>query len=370
MPNSALASGAQYADYKDEAFLTANMQIWLRDRAVDQIFNGVTGFKFFSGRDQKDYSLGEIRSRGTLEYRDGGQSIDFPLLTASNSTVQSYHQYETIDNTPQQGIGPGMVDWREYAVTVTISKFEELVNMDSKSRVINLLQTKQIQAEKSLIDRFNSDLWKGDQNPVSGTAAPQGKTNATDLEGIPYWVSTNPAAGTVASINRATAGNSFWQNQFNGTSQIITTASPSFAAEGKNDIQLMAMEASGGPGSDEIDCLFTNKLVFNYLWDSLEDMKRYSSSDSTGDVGYARLAFQGIPVYWDSALTNSVANSGIVYGLNSSYWKLVVHRDAFMKTDGFRQPTNQTAKTAIIMAMLNLVCMGPRRQFVLSQIAA
>ena len=376
MPNSALASGAEYSDYKDEAFLTANMQIWLRERAVDQIFNGVTAFKFFSGRDQKDYSLGEIRSRGTLEYRDGGQSLDFPLLTASNSTVQSYHQYQTIDTTPQQGVGPGMIDWREYAVTVTISKFEELVNMDSKSRVINLLQTKQIQAEKSLIDRFNSDLWKGEQSratvPVTGAtnAVPQGKTNPTDIEGIPYWVSTNPTAGTIASIDRSAAGNSFWQNQYNAAGQVVASVQPSFAAEGKNDIQLIGMEASGGPGSDEIDCLFTNKEVFNYLWDSLEDMKRYTSSDSTGDVGYTRLAFQGVPVYWDSALSNTVAKSGIIYGLNSSYWKLVVHRDAFMKTDGFRQPTNQTAKTAIIMAMLNLVCMGPRRQFVISQIQA
>jgi len=369
MPNSALANGAEYADYKDEAFLTANMQVWLRDRAVDQIFNGVTGFKYFSGKDQKDMSLSEVRSKGTLEYRDGGQSLDFPLLTGTNSTVQSYHQYQTIDNTPQEGIGPAMVDWREYAVTVTISKFEELVNMDSKSRVINLLQTKQIQAEKSLIDRFNGDLWKGDQSPVAPDVAPQGKTNTTDLEGIPYWVSTTPTSGTVATINRATAGNSFWQNVWNGASQAVPTVSPSFAAEGKNAIQLSCMEASGGPGLDEVDALFTNKQVFNYLWDSLEDMKRYSSGD-TGDVGYKRLSFQGIPVYWDSALTNSTADSGIIYGLNSYYWKLIAHRDAFMKSEGFRQPTNQTAKTAIIMCMLNLVCMGPRRQFVISQIKA
>ena len=369
MPNSALASGATYADYKDEPFLTASMQIWLRDSAVDQVFNGVTVFKWLSGRDQKNLTLAEVKSKGTLEYRDGGQSIDVPLLTGTNSTVQSYHQYQTIDTTPQAGIGPAMIDWREYAVTVTISKFEELVNMDSKSRVINLLQTKQSQAEKSLIERLNSDLWKGDQNPISGTAAPQGKTNSTDIEGVPYWVSSAPTSGTIASINRATAGNTFWNNVYNAAGQAVASASPSFAAEGKNDIQLSIMEASGGPGLDEIDALFTNKLVFNYLWDSLEDMRRYSSGD-TGDVGYKRLSFQGIPVYWDTALTNSTANSGIVYGLNSNYWKLVVHRDAFMKSDGFRQPTNQTAKTAIIMCMANLVCMGPRRQFVISQIQA
>jgi hypothetical protein len=47
---------------------------------------------------------------------------------------------------------------------------------------------------------------------------------------------------------------------------------------------------------------------------------------------------------------------------------LIVMRS--MKSDGFRQPTNQTAKTAIIMAMLNLVCMSRRRQFILSNIAA
>jgi len=358
MPNSDL--GLSFASYKDEAFLTANMQIWLRDRAVDQIFDGVTLFKWLTGRDQTDMTLDQVQSKGTLEYRDGGQSIDVPLLTGSNSTVQSYHQYQTIDTTPQQGIGPSMIDWREYAVTVTISKFEELVNMDSKSRVINLLQTKQVQAEKSIIDRLNADCWRGEQNLAGGY--PLGKANTTDLEGIPYWVSGAPnSASAVAGIVPNT--NTWWQNKYNGVAP-VAAPNPSFAAEGKNDIQLLTMEASAGPGLDEVDALFTTKTVFNYLWDSLEDMRRYSSGD-VGDVGYKRLSFQGVPVYWDPALTTAT-----LYGLNSDYFKLVVHRDAFMKSDGFRQPTNQTAKTAIIMAMLNLVCMSRRRQFVLGNIAA
>jgi len=368
MPESSL--GLTYASYKDEPFLTANMQIWLRDRAVDQIFDGVTLFKWLTGRDQTDMSIDQVVSKGTLEYRDGGQSIDVPLLTGTNSTVQSYHQYQTIDTTPQAGIGPSMIDWREYAVTITISKFEELVNMDSKSRVINLLQTKQLQAEKSIIDRLNSDCWKGDANPQTG--APAGKTNTTDLEGVPYWVGALPTSSTnIAGINQSTY--SFWRNQYNGTSQVVTDTTPSFAAEGKNDIQLLSMEASGGPGLDEIDSLFTTKSTFNYIWDSLEDMRRYSSGD-VGDVGYKRLSFQGIPVFWDPALSSALDSGSavfnVVYGLNSDYWKLVVHRDAFLKSEGFRSPTNQTAKTAIIMCMLNLVCMSRRRQFVLYGITA
>jgi len=55
MPNSDL--GLSFASYKDEAFLTANMQIWLRDRAVDQIFDGVTLFKWLTVREQTDMTL-------------------------------------------------------------------------------------------------------------------------------------------------------------------------------------------------------------------------------------------------------------------------------------------------------------------------
>jgi len=335
MPNSAL--GLTYANYKSDATLTANMQIWLKERAVDQVFNGVPLFRYLTGRDQKDMTLDQIKASGALDLRDGGQSIDIPLLTESNSTVASYHNYQTISTTPQQGIGPASVDWREYAATVTISRLEELTNMDTKSRVIRLLQTKQLQTEKSLIDRFNQDLWLGDQeNPI---------------------VSTN-----VGRIDRS--AESFWRNQFNGPSQVVTTTTPSFAAEGKNDIQLYVMESSGGPGFDEVDCLFTTKTVYNYLWDSLEDMRRYTSSD-TGDVGYRRLSFQSIPVYWDAQLTRDN-----VYGLNSNYMSMVVHRDAFLSSEGFQRPTNQTAKTAIIMMMWNLVVSNPRRFFCLSGITA
>ena len=86
------------------------------------------------------------------------------------------------------------------------------------------------------------------------------------------------------------------------------------------------------------------------------------------------MSFQGIPVFWDPALSSALDSGSavfnVVYGLNSDYWKLVVHRDAFLKSEGFRSPTNQTAKTAIIMCMLNLVCMSRRRQFILYGIAA
>ena len=357
MPNSAL--GLTYANYKSDATLTANMQIWLKERAVDQVFNGVPLFRYLTGRDQKEMTLDQIKASGALDLRDGGQSIDIPLLTESNSTVASYHNYQTISTTPQQGIGPASINWREYAATVTISRLEELTNMDTKSRVIRLLQTKQLQTEKSLIDRFNQDLWLGDQN-VGGSFD---KNFSTDVEGVPYWIEENPIVSTdVGRINRA--DESFWRNQFNGPSQVVTTTTPSFAAEGKNDIQLYVMESSGGPGFDEVDCLFTTKTVYNYLWDSLEDMRRYTSSD-TGDAGYRRLSFQSIPVYWDAQLTRDN-----VYGLNSNYMSMVVHRDAFLSSEGFQRPTNQTAKTAIIMMMWNLVVSNPRRFFCLSGITA
>ena len=357
MPNSAL--GLTYNSYKSDPTLTANMQIWLKDRAVDQVFNGVALFRYLTGRDQKEMSLDQIKASGALDLRDGGQSIDVPLLTAANSTVQSYHNYQTVATTPQAGIGPAFVNWREYAATVTISKYEELTNMDTKSRVIKLLQTKQMQTEKSLIDRFNKDLWKGDQSQAS-----LAKSFSTDVDGIPYWIEEDPTTSTnVGAIDRS--AESFWRNQFNGTSQVVTATNPSFSAEGKNDIQLYVMESSGGIGFDEIDCLFTTKTIYNYLWDSLEDMRRYTSSES-GDAGFRRLAFQGIPVKWDDALS---ARQN-VYGLNSKYLNMVVHRDAFMSTEGFQKPTNQTAKTSIIMMMWNLVCTNPRRQFVLSNWAA
>ena len=194
-----------------------------------------------------------------------------------------------------------------------------------------------MQTEKSLIDRFNKDLWKGDQSQAS-----LAKSFSTDVDGIPYWIEEDPTTSTnVGAIDRSTE--SFWRNQFNG------------------GFQLYVMESSGGIGFDEIDCLFTTKTIYNYLWDSLEDMRRYTSSES-GDAGFRRLAFQGIPVKWDDALS---ARQN-VYGLNSKYLNMVVHRDAFMSTEGFQKPTNQTAKTSIIMMMWHLVCTNPRRQFVLS----
>ena len=126
---------------------------------------------------------------------------------------------------------------------------------------------------------------------------------------------------------------------------------------------LLSLDVAAGPGADEVDALFTTKTVYSYLWDSLEDMKRYT--DSKADVGYITMSFMGKPVYWDQ-----YCPAGNLYGLNKNYWHLSVHRDAFFATDGWRQPTNQTARVSVILFMGNLLCSNPRRNFVLHDIAA
>ena len=256
--------GLTHVSYADDDILMAQMQLWVENRLRPQIFNGTEVLKLIAGRDiSTEMTLDDIEASGALDMRDGGASIDIPLLTQNNSTIMSFEGYQPLAVDPQTIGGPSFVQWREYAVSIMISRRERLLNKNSKSRVFALQDAKEMQAEMEIQDRLNSDLVKGDQN-VSAL----GKSFTTDVEGISYFIEEDPvgSTNTVAGVVR-NAANSWHRNQFNGTSQSVTSTTPAFDTEGVKDIDLLTKDAARGPGLDEVDCFLTTPDVHTFLWD-------------------------------------------------------------------------------------------------------
>src|SRR5688500_6412063 len=68
-----------------------------------------------------------LMSKGRVT-EDGGLSIREPLMYALNDTISSYSGYDTIDVTPQDGIGYAEYPYRSVAGSVTISFEDEYKN--------------------------------------------------------------------------------------------------------------------------------------------------------------------------------------------------------------------------------------------------
>jgi len=147
------------------------------------------------------------------------------------------------------------------------------------------------------------------------------------------------SAGTYGNINRATAGNEFWQS--NETAQ-----------GGALTISAMATkytQCSRG-GKMGPDLIITTSTVYDKYEALMQANQRFGVSNTElADAGFVTMKFRGADVMFDEQCT-----SGVMYFLNTEHLKLRYHKDANFTVTDFQRPDNQDAKIAQILWMGNL----------------
>jgi hypothetical protein len=282
--------------------LTTTMENRRKD-LQDAIFNDLATIKF-------------LKDKGQV-ILDGGATITVPLMYAKNTTAAFYNGYDPIDVTPQEGFTVGQYEWKESAVSVSVSNREESIQNVGPSAVLNIVNSKIDQAELSLKDLLNTAMY----------------TSSPASTAINSLVTLTDATSTIGSINSTTY--SWWQANVN--------TGGSFAAQGRSDMLALYNEllvAGAAP-----DFLVTTPTVHAYYEGSLVPSMRYTNN-AVGDASFGKLQYKNIPVLIDTAAT-----SGVMYFLNSKHIQLYVSSGNNLKMTEWVKPATQTAKVAqIIMA--------------------
>lgn len=287
-----------------------------RDQMTDNIF---------TARPLTNY----LMDKGRIRMLDGGTKIVEPLVYGLNGTVGSYSGYDTISLTAQEGMSAAEYDWKQYAASIAISGIEEAKN-NGEAAIINLLEAKIMQAEESMREGFNQMFF------ADGTG-----NSAKDWNGLGNIVE---ASGTVGGINRATAGNEFWQSYEENTAGALTLADMSTAY---NSVSV---------GNDHPDMVLTTQTLFEKYESLLQPQLRYTDA-KTADAGFQNLLFKSAPVTYDVHCT-----AGVVYFLNSKYLTLVGHTGKWFEQTDFVRPENLDARYALIMCYGNLTCRNAAKQ--------
>lgn len=271
-----------------------------------------------------------LKKHGGIERKKGGLKLVEPLMYGLNSTFKSYSGYDTLDTTPQAGISAAEFDWKNLAVSITISKEEEDTN-SGESRIINLLKSKIDQAEKTYTLRFNEMLF-GDGTGNSGK----------DLYGLNYFVDPTPATGTVGGIDAATY--TWWRNQ--------QATCATFSTLGLASMRNMFNKCSRN--GDTPKFIITDQETFENYESFMTTIERINFSKGAGlagDLGFEHLTFKGLPMVWD---TYCAAKT--MYFLNTDYLKVVVDSGTDFNMTEWRTPVNQMAKTAHILFRGQMIC--------------
>lgn len=286
-----------------------------RSTLVDQIHN--SNAVFFM-----------LKSKGAIKEESGGERIVQPIMYGTNTTAGSYSGYDSLDTTPQEGIDAAEFNWKQYSASITISGEEMRKNGGSKTKIIDILDSRTKQARLGL-----------QQQLVEGIFSDGTGNGGKNLTGLVAMVASTGTYGGITST-----GNTWWQSYVNALNGALTIAA---MRTGFNTPSL--------GGKDHPNIIVTTQTLYEkyegLLTATVQMNPSSTDSKKLADGGFQTLEFKGVPVVWDEN-----CNSGVVYFLNTEHMKLVVHSDANFATTDFVKPENQDAKVAQILFMGNLTC--------------
>lgn len=214
---------------------------------------------------------------------------------------------------PQDGITSAFYEWRQLSVSVTISRKEERQN-SGESRLLNLLQSKMMQAERSLQELLNNCIVGG--RISSGASSADGSFVArvgTLDSGAPGPLPLTALIDATPSRSRTDIGNinpstyAWWQNQE------VDSGATTYAGVKQEMTDLYTRCARGAGG--EPDLIVADRLGWITYFNALQSQERYIRTDArTVDVlgGSQALAFFNASMVWDEVVPDVKTNADVV----------------------------------------------------------
>src|SRR5215471_16293762 len=143
--------------------------------------------------------LSRMKRSGSIKPVSGGRTILQELEYAENGTYQRYAGYQQLNIAPSDVFTSAEFDWKQAAVAVTWNGLEVDVQNTGPEQVIDLLEGRIRNAEKTASNNMNYDMYS------DGTA-----DGGLQMGGIQLLVADSPGSGTVGGIDRAQWP--FWRN--------------------------------------------------------------------------------------------------------------------------------------------------------------
>jgi len=286
-----------------------------RDQLVDNIFKA-------------HVLLDHLNTKGRVLVEEGGVSIVEPVLYEANSTAEMYAGYDVIALTPQEGISAANYEWKQIAASIAISGIEEAKNR-GKEQVIKLLNAKITQAEQSIQELMNGQLF-------SGTGAGE------NMFGINKIAATQN--NVVGGIDSATE--TWWDPTVTNIGGALDLV----------DMGTLYNDVS--KGNDVPDIIVTTQTQYEAYENLLTPLVRYQDV-AKANAGFQNLMFKQTPVVFDKVCT-----SGHMYFLNSKYLKLTGMSGNWFNTTPFQNGVvnGVDARYALILAYGALTCSARLRQ--------
>jgi hypothetical protein len=292
--------------------------------------------------------LSRMKKKGSIKPVSGGRTIVEELEYAQNGTYQRYAGYQVLNIQPSDVFTAAEFDWKQVAVAVTWNGLEIDVQNTGEEQIIDLLEARISNAEKTMRNNLSYDLYS------NGTA-----DGGLQIGGLQLLVADAPNSGVVGGIDRAQW--SFWRNQkFSGSadggavSGVTSTNIQGFM----NQLWLLTKRQN-----DVTDLIIADNNYFNAYWSSLQSMQRITKDD-TGEAGFQSLKYMGADVVADGGV-GAACPANHMYFLNTEYIKYRPSSKRNMVPLENVQSINQDASVKLIVWAGNMTLSNAQLQGVL-----
>jgi len=263
---------------------------------------------------KKNPLLEHLLSAGRVQIKDGGYSIVEPLLYAEGQ-ADTYGEWDVIQVKPSNSLTAATFPWKQWFSTIIISGLDEAQNSGREQR-IDLLEVKIKQSEmtmrkkmaKMLYGTYISDVPANDWNSLDTTIDSTTPVGGIDPATEPWWASYEAAVGAVDAAGLETA---------------IRTA----------------IMTTSDNGSDQVDIIITDPATYAFYESTLTPQVRYTDTDKA-NLGFRNLLFENVPIMWDAECP-----AGTMYGINSEYLGLAIHKDRNFKQSPFSNNLSGSVST-------------------------
>lgn len=285
--------------------------------------------------------LRHLKDKGQIKETSGGRVIVEELEYAENATFQRYSGYEVLDISPSDIMTAAEFNWKQYAVNVTWSGLEAVIQNAGKEKFIDLVGSRIRNAEKTMANNLAVDIYS------DGTAS-----SGKQIGGLELLVADAPTSGTVGGIDRGTY--SWWQNQIVNTSTISATNIQKYL----NTLWIKCTR-----GADTPDIIVADDAYFNLYWQSLQTNQRFTS-DRRAAAGFTNLLYMDVPVFFEKSADGGIS-ANHAYFLNTDYIRMRVHPRRNMTPLREKTSVNQDATVIPILWAGNMTISNSSLQGVL-----
>lgn len=270
--------------------------------------------------------LKKMKDMGRMKSIDGGTQIYQPVTYARNTSVMNYEGDETLNVAYNEKKTALVFDWAQKSCAITITGLDSIKNSGA-AKVVDHLASETECAKRDMKDSFATGLYSAG-------------TDSKEIEGARVFISTSASYGGLSQSTE-----SWLQAKVDSTTTALSL--------GKMQERWEACKED----SDKVNLITTTETLYNSFWSLLQPQQRFSDS-KMASAGFENLMFNSAPV-----LEDSYCPSSSMYFWNLKHLKLVSStKRPFPGTmQDFVKPTNQDAKTALILWSGQLICDEPRK---------